>query len=78
MLEALKTNSTLCVLDIRSNPLVGKVFLALYRILAKCLISSKWFGDFSFYFTDKVLIKTIIEKVLMTADGQSPEVSVCS
>lgn len=26
-------------------------------------------------FTDKVLIKTIIEKVLMNADGQSPEVS---
>lgn len=24
LLEALKTNSTLCVLDIRSNPLVGK------------------------------------------------------
>ncbi|XP_042276662.1 centrosomal protein of 78 kDa [Thunnus maccoyii] len=44
LLEALKTNSTLCVLDIRSNPLV-----------------------------DKVLIKTILEKVLMNADGQSPE-----
>ncbi|XP_073323299.1 centrosomal protein of 78 kDa [Pagrus major] len=44
LLEALKTNSTLCVLDIRSNPLV-----------------------------DKVLIKTIIEKVLMNANGQSPE-----
>lgn len=24
LLEALKNNSTLCVLDIRSNPLVGK------------------------------------------------------
>ncbi|XP_076588077.1 centrosomal protein of 78 kDa isoform X2 [Chaetodon auriga] len=44
LLEALKTNSTLCVLDIRSNPLV-----------------------------DKLLIKTIIEKVLMNADGKSPE-----
>uniref|UniRef100_UPI0037E8D4FF centrosomal protein of 78 kDa n=1 Tax=Semicossyphus pulcher TaxID=241346 RepID=UPI0037E8D4FF len=44
LLEALKTNSALCVLDIRSNPLV-----------------------------DKVLIKTVIEKVLMNADGQSPE-----
>ncbi|XP_068995186.1 centrosomal protein of 78 kDa [Embiotoca jacksoni] len=44
LLEALKTNSSLCVLDIRSNPLV-----------------------------DKVLIKTIIEKVLMSTDGQSPE-----
>ncbi|XP_019125294.2 centrosomal protein of 78 kDa isoform X3 [Larimichthys crocea] len=44
LLEALKTNSTLCVLDIRSNPLV-----------------------------DKVLIKTVIEKVLMNSDGQSPE-----
>ncbi|XP_044053857.1 centrosomal protein of 78 kDa [Siniperca chuatsi] len=44
LLEALKTNSALCVLDIRSNPLI-----------------------------DKVLIKTIIEKVLMNADGQSPE-----
>nr|XP_020449404.1 centrosomal protein of 78 kDa isoform X2 [Monopterus albus] len=44
LLEALKTNSTLCVVDIRSNPLV-----------------------------DKDLIKTIIEKVLMNADGQSPE-----
>ncbi|XP_045891778.1 centrosomal protein of 78 kDa isoform X1 [Micropterus dolomieu] len=44
LLEALKTNSALCVLDIRNNPLV-----------------------------DKVLIKTIIEKVLMNADGQSPE-----
>ncbi|XP_033474863.2 centrosomal protein of 78 kDa [Epinephelus lanceolatus] len=44
LLEALKTNSALCVLDIRSNPLV-----------------------------DKVLIKTILEKVLMNADGQSPE-----
>ncbi|XP_022047993.2 centrosomal protein of 78 kDa isoform X1 [Acanthochromis polyacanthus] len=44
LLESLKTNSSLCVLDIRSNPLV-----------------------------DKVLIKTIIEKVLMNADGQSPE-----
>ncbi|XP_030593653.1 centrosomal protein of 78 kDa [Archocentrus centrarchus] len=43
LLEALKTNSSLCVLDIRGNPLV-----------------------------DKVLIKTIIEKVLMNADGQSP------
>lgn len=27
LLEALKTNSTLCVLDIRSNPLVGKKLL---------------------------------------------------
>ncbi|XP_035496369.2 centrosomal protein of 78 kDa [Scophthalmus maximus] len=44
LLEALKTNSTLCVLDIRNNPLV-----------------------------DKVLIKTVIEKVLMNADGQSTE-----
>ncbi|XP_059193851.1 centrosomal protein of 78 kDa [Centropristis striata] len=44
LLEALKTNSALCVLDIRSNPLV-----------------------------DKVLIKTVLEKVLMNADGQSPE-----
>uniref|UniRef100_A0A3P8TS93 Centrosomal protein 78 n=1 Tax=Amphiprion percula TaxID=161767 RepID=A0A3P8TS93_AMPPE len=44
LLESLKTNSSLCVLDIRSNPLV-----------------------------DKVLIKTVIEKVLMNADGQSPE-----
>uniref|UniRef100_A0A671UA24 Centrosomal protein 78 n=1 Tax=Sparus aurata TaxID=8175 RepID=A0A671UA24_SPAAU len=44
LLESLKTNSTLCVLDIRSNPLV-----------------------------DKVLIKTIIEKVLMNANGQSSE-----
>ncbi|XP_047447368.1 centrosomal protein of 78 kDa [Mugil cephalus] len=44
LLEALKTNSSLCVLDIRSNPLV-----------------------------DKLLIKTIIEKVLMNANGQSPE-----
>lgn len=25
LLEALKTNSTLCVLDIRRNPLVGKM-----------------------------------------------------
>ncbi|KAM4745556.1 centrosomal protein of 78 kDa isoform 2-T2 [Anableps anableps] len=44
LLEALKTNSSLCVLDIRSNPLV-----------------------------DKVLIKTVIEKVLMNAKGQSSE-----
>ncbi|XP_040897542.1 centrosomal protein of 78 kDa isoform X3 [Toxotes jaculatrix] len=44
LLETLKTNSSLCVLDIRSNPLV-----------------------------DKVLIKTIIEKVLMNADGESLE-----
>nr|XP_046243802.1 centrosomal protein of 78 kDa [Scatophagus argus] len=44
LLEALKTNSTVCVLDIRSNPLV-----------------------------DKVLIKTIIEKVLMNSDGQLTE-----
>ncbi|XP_042344349.1 centrosomal protein of 78 kDa isoform X2 [Plectropomus leopardus] len=44
LLETLKTNSALCVLDIRSNPLV-----------------------------DKVLIKTILEKVLMNAEGQSPE-----
>ncbi|XP_017267634.1 centrosomal protein of 78 kDa [Kryptolebias marmoratus] len=44
LLEALKTNSSLCVLDIRNNPLV-----------------------------DKVLIKTVIEKVLMNAEGQSPE-----
>ncbi|XP_041644575.1 centrosomal protein of 78 kDa [Cheilinus undulatus] len=43
LLEALKTNTTLCVLDIRSNPLV-----------------------------DKVLIKTLLEKVLMNA-GQTPE-----
>ncbi|XP_074527190.1 centrosomal protein of 78 kDa isoform X2 [Halichoeres trimaculatus] len=44
LLEALKTNTALCVLDIRSNPLV-----------------------------DKVLIKTVIEKVLMNTKGQSPE-----
>uniref|UniRef100_A0A8C6USS0 Centrosomal protein 78 n=1 Tax=Neogobius melanostomus TaxID=47308 RepID=A0A8C6USS0_9GOBI len=44
LLETLKTNSTLSVLDIRCNPLI-----------------------------DKVLIKTIIEKVLMNADGESPE-----
>ncbi|KAM9857902.1 centrosomal protein of 78 kDa [Aulostomus maculatus] len=44
LLEALKTNSALRVLDIRSNPLV-----------------------------DKILIKTIIEKVLMNADGPSVE-----
>ncbi|KAK5909705.1 hypothetical protein CesoFtcFv8_003612 [Champsocephalus esox] len=44
LLEALKTNSALCVLDIRSNPLI-----------------------------DKVLIKTVLEKVLMNADGQSSE-----
>ncbi|KAM3610577.1 uncharacterized protein V6R79_005997 [Siganus canaliculatus] len=44
LLETLKTNSTLCVLDIRSNPLV-----------------------------ENVLIKTVIEKVLMNAEGQSPE-----
>ncbi|KAM9391391.1 centrosomal protein of 78 kDa [Pholidichthys leucotaenia] len=44
LLEALKTNSSLCVLDIRGNPLV-----------------------------DKGLIKTIIEKVLMNAEGQPPE-----
>ncbi|XP_037633029.1 centrosomal protein of 78 kDa isoform X1 [Sebastes umbrosus] len=44
LLEALKTNSALCVLDIRSNPLI-----------------------------DKVLIKTILEKVLMNANKQSPE-----
>ncbi|XP_004547143.2 centrosomal protein of 78 kDa [Maylandia zebra] len=44
LLEALKTNSSLCVLDIRGNPLV-----------------------------DKLLIKTIIEKVLMNGHGQSPE-----
>ncbi|XP_014880812.1 centrosomal protein of 78 kDa isoform X2 [Poecilia latipinna] len=44
LLEALKTNSSLCVLDIRNNPLV-----------------------------DKVLIKTVIEKVLMIAKGQSSE-----
>ncbi|XP_028271148.1 centrosomal protein of 78 kDa isoform X2 [Parambassis ranga] len=44
LLEALKTNSSLCVLDIRSNPLV-----------------------------DKVIIKTIIEKVLMNTAGQSLE-----
>ncbi|XP_029961613.1 centrosomal protein of 78 kDa isoform X2 [Salarias fasciatus] len=44
LLEALKTNSSLCVLDIRNNPLV-----------------------------DKVLIKTILEKVLMNPDGQSSE-----
>uniref|UniRef100_A0A1A7WK04 Centrosomal protein 78 n=3 Tax=Iconisemion striatum TaxID=60296 RepID=A0A1A7WK04_9TELE len=42
LLEALKTNSSLCVLDIRSNPLV-----------------------------DKGLIKTVLEKVLMNAEGQS-------
>ncbi|KAM9744038.1 centrosomal protein of 78 kDa [Menidia menidia] len=44
LLESLKTNSSLCVLDIRSNPLV-----------------------------DNILIKTVIEKVLMNARGQSPE-----
>ncbi|XP_061586038.1 centrosomal protein of 78 kDa isoform X2 [Cololabis saira] len=44
LLEALKTNSSLRVLDIRSNPLV-----------------------------EKVLIKTVIEKVLMNADGQPTE-----
>ncbi|KAF3851264.1 hypothetical protein F7725_013036 [Dissostichus mawsoni] len=44
LLEALKTNSALCVLDIRSNPLI-----------------------------DKVLIKTVLEKVLMNADRQSSE-----
>lgn len=44
LLEILKTNSTLSVLDIRCNPLI-----------------------------DKILIKTIIEKVLMNADGESPQ-----
>uniref|UniRef100_A0A3P9K3X4 Centrosomal protein 78 n=1 Tax=Oryzias latipes TaxID=8090 RepID=A0A3P9K3X4_ORYLA len=44
LLEALKTNSFLCVLDIRSNPLV-----------------------------DKALMKTVIEKVVMNADGQPLE-----
>ncbi|XP_072289604.1 centrosomal protein of 78 kDa-like [Eucyclogobius newberryi] len=43
LLESLKTNSTLSVLDVRSNPLI-----------------------------DKVIIKTILEKVLMNA-GESPE-----
>ncbi|XP_029019685.1 centrosomal protein of 78 kDa [Betta splendens] len=46
LLEALKTNTTICVLDVRNNPLV-----------------------------DKDLIKTIIEKVLMNADGQPTEYS---
>ncbi|KAM6954474.1 centrosomal protein of 78 kDa [Aplochiton taeniatus] len=40
LVDALKTNSTLCVLDIRSNPLV-----------------------------EKALVKTVIEKVLVNADG---------
>ncbi|XP_076005467.1 centrosomal protein of 78 kDa [Genypterus blacodes] len=44
LLEALKTNSTLCVLDIRCNPLV-----------------------------DKVLIKTVLERVLMNTSGQTTE-----
>ncbi|CAN9513087.1 unnamed protein product [Ophioblennius macclurei] len=44
LLEALKTNSSLCVLDVRNNPLV-----------------------------DKVLIKTMLEKVLMNPDGLSSE-----
>ncbi|XP_077943273.1 centrosomal protein of 78 kDa isoform X2 [Gasterosteus aculeatus] len=44
LLEAMKTNTALCVLDVRSNPLI-----------------------------DKVLIKTILEKVLMNANGQSSE-----
>ncbi|XP_031712621.1 centrosomal protein of 78 kDa isoform X2 [Anarrhichthys ocellatus] len=44
LLEALKTNTALCVLDIRSNPLI-----------------------------DRVLIKTLLEKVLMNADRQSSE-----
>lgn len=43
LLESLKTNSALSVLDVRNNPLI-----------------------------DKVLIKTILEKVLMNADGESP------
>lgn len=30
-----------------------------------------------FSFTDKVLIKTVIEKVLMIAKGQSSEVTLC-
>lgn len=30
LLEALKTNSSLCVLDIRSNPLVGKTAKVVY------------------------------------------------
>lgn len=34
LLEALKTNSTLCVLDIRRNPLVGKVLLENIRLNA--------------------------------------------
>ncbi|XP_037337896.2 centrosomal protein of 78 kDa isoform X2 [Pungitius pungitius] len=42
LLEAMKTNTALCVLDVRSNPLI-----------------------------DNVLIKTILEKVLMNANGQS-------
>ncbi|KAK7933521.1 hypothetical protein WMY93_004417 [Mugilogobius chulae] len=44
LLETLKNNSTLSVLDVRSNPLI-----------------------------DKALIKTILEKVLMNADGELPE-----
>ncbi|XP_068461306.1 centrosomal protein of 78 kDa [Clinocottus analis] len=44
LLEALKANTALCVLDIRSNPLI-----------------------------DKVLIKTILERVLMNTNGQPPE-----
>ncbi|XP_075875633.1 centrosomal protein of 78 kDa isoform X2 [Nelusetta ayraudi] len=44
LLEALKTNSTLCVLDIRRNPLV-----------------------------ENGLIRTIIEKVLMNAQGKFPQ-----
>lgn len=44
LLKALKTNSTLCVLDIRSNPLV-----------------------------DKPLVKNVIEKVLVNADGLGSE-----
>ncbi|XP_014027650.2 centrosomal protein of 78 kDa isoform X1 [Salmo salar] len=46
LLEALKSNSTLCVLDIRRNPLV-----------------------------DNDLMKSVIERVLMNANGQSSQYS---
>lgn len=49
-------------------------FYKILKLLQDCNCSET--AECFIAFTDKVLIKTIIEKVLMNADAQSPEVSV--
>lgn len=108
LLEALKSNSTLCVLDIRRNPLVGKFQLTLLWldgiVLLMAPVKRVYFesrhlrmiistrvavfplrvcyrpntrGSYSSPpCTDNDLMKSVIERVLMNANGQSSQVGI--